>query len=160
MSIVVKRYTFDAAHILPLHKGKCKNLHGHTYQVEVHIKGQVDESTGMIVDFGQISHIVKPIIEGYDHSFIRPILGQDISPSVENLYRLCIKWGWKLKHMDYPQSTAEFIAQQIQDEIIFRWQIEYKLVRLNKGKLWVKVAIWETPTSYARTNWEVLNESE
>ena len=159
MSIVMKRYTFDAAHLLSFHEGKCRNLHGHTYQLEVQIQGPVDSSTGMVIDFGEISQIVKPIIKEYDHSFICPILDQDVSPQVENLYRLCIEWGWKLKHIDYPQSTAEFIAQQIQDEIIFRWQIEPKFVRTGKGKL-CKVTVWETPNSFASTSWWVLNESK
>lgn len=162
MSIVVKRYIFDAAHLLPLHAGKCKNLHGHTYQVEVHIKGQVNGSTGMIVDFGQISEVVKPIIKEYDHSLILGTWGLVEDGTVtSDLFDLAKKNRWGVTHIPYPHTTAEFIAKKIRDDIIFYWPTPSNIVGMSeRKKLWVKVAIWETPTSYARTNWEVLNESE
>lgn len=63
-----KVYTFDAAHQLPGHKGKCRNLHGHTYQVEVSIKGMTNPETGMLMDYDELDRIMKPIIEAMDHS--------------------------------------------------------------------------------------------
>ena len=41
---------FDAAHSLPGYQGKCANLHGHTYMVEVVIEGAIGEN-GFVMDF-------------------------------------------------------------------------------------------------------------
>lgn len=67
MITVTKIFTFDSAHHLPFHKGKCKNLHGHTYKLEVTVCGRPDEN-GMLIDFGDLKKIVsEKIIEKYDH---------------------------------------------------------------------------------------------
>lgn len=67
MITVTKIFTFDAAHHLPFHKGKCKNLHGHTYKLEVTVGGELDEN-GLVIDFGDLKKIVSEnIIEKYDH---------------------------------------------------------------------------------------------
>lgn len=57
--------TFAAAHRLMNHPGKCRNIHGHNYHVEVVIAGPVDE-TGMVVEFDH----VKKIIDAFDHTLI------------------------------------------------------------------------------------------
>lgn len=67
-----KTFTFDSCHHLPFHQGKCKNLHGHTYTLEVTIEGSlVREETpeyGMITDFANLKDIVKRIVvDKYDH---------------------------------------------------------------------------------------------
>ena len=61
---IKKELTFDAAHFLPDHEGHCKNLHGHSYKVEVWIKGYTLNDMGMLIDFGEL----KSIIDLYDHS--------------------------------------------------------------------------------------------
>ena len=50
---VFREFTFEAAHRLPnVAPGhKCARLHGHSFRVEVHVAGEVDESTGMLIDF-------------------------------------------------------------------------------------------------------------
>jgi len=65
--LVVKQFTFDAAHYLPEHPGKCRNLHGHTYKLEVGVEGFVDLKTGMVIDFGDLKEFVNPIVEKLDH---------------------------------------------------------------------------------------------
>ena len=57
---------FDAAHHLDNYEGPCKNLHGHTYKVELWVRGttkQLDKS-GILFDFGNL----KQIIQKYDHA--------------------------------------------------------------------------------------------
>ena len=44
---------FDAAHSLPGYQGKCANLHGHTYQVEIVVEGDVGDD-GFVMDFYQL----------------------------------------------------------------------------------------------------------
>jgi 6-pyruvoyltetrahydropterin/6-carboxytetrahydropterin synthase len=75
---VGKRFTFDAAHQLPLHDGKCRNLHGHTYRVEVTASGTlIDEGSksGMVIDFGDIKQVwdehIKPVV---DHQYLNTTL--------------------------------------------------------------------------------------
>ena len=72
--IVGRAIEFDMAHRLPLHKGKCKSLHGHRYQVEVSLKGIIqsgstNERAGMVVDYGEIKSVLCSVIfEPFDHS--------------------------------------------------------------------------------------------
>ncbi len=56
-------------HRLPFHKGLCKNIHGHSYKMNVEITGGLDKN-GMVIDFFDLNRIVKPIIEKYDHAFL------------------------------------------------------------------------------------------
>ena len=51
MTTVTKTVKFDAAHILANHKGLCKNLHGHTYRVDVSAAMSDDEHGDMVIDF-------------------------------------------------------------------------------------------------------------
>ncbi|PNX49224.1 MAG: 6-carboxytetrahydropterin synthase QueD [Thermoplasmata archaeon M11B2D] len=62
-----REFYFDAAHYIPKYKGKCENLHGHTYKLEVVIEGGIQED-GMVVDFVQMKEIVETaVIEKLDH---------------------------------------------------------------------------------------------
>lgn len=63
-------FSFDAAHRLSFHKGKCKNIHGHTYKLKVFIKGKKNEK-GIIKDFKDIENIIKEkIIDELDHKLL------------------------------------------------------------------------------------------
>jgi len=68
---ITKIFTFDAAHRLPNHKGLCKNLHGHTYKLEVTVSGVVKQSgpaKGMIMDFTVLKMIIQQkVLDLYDH---------------------------------------------------------------------------------------------
>lgn len=71
---VTKTFTFDAAHQLPWHEGKCRHLHGHTYRLEVTVVGPLSED-GIVMDFGDISRVVRSsIIERYDHTFLNDFI--------------------------------------------------------------------------------------
>ena len=74
-----KLFTFEAAHQLPKHSGKCARLHGHSYRLEVTVVGDIikeeGSSEGMVVDFADLSKIVeKEIIEQWDHQFLNDLL--------------------------------------------------------------------------------------
>ncbi len=67
---VTKAFTFDAAHQLPWHPGKCRHLHGHTYRLEVTVAGPITEN-GVVIDFDDLSASVKESIVGrFDHQFL------------------------------------------------------------------------------------------
>ncbi len=90
---------FDSAHNLIHYKGKCEKLHGHTYKLDVTVKGTTD-SEDMVLDFVDFKRIVKEnVINILDHNYLNDILKQ---PSTENL----ALWIWnkltdKLKYDNY-----------------------------------------------------------
>lgn len=69
MTTVTKTVRFDAAHILTNHAGLCRNLHGHTYRVDVSVAA--DDVADMVIDFKDLKKIANEVIcERFDHSFI------------------------------------------------------------------------------------------
>ena len=90
---ITKQFKFEAAHSLPNHDGKCKNLHGHSYLLEVTVSGEKHTSgskEGMIIDFGDMSKIVEDnIISKWDHQFLNDIL--PFTTTAENLAEECFK---------------------------------------------------------------------
>ena len=84
---ISKEFTFDSAHKLEWHEGKCKNLHGHTFKLEVVIKGKVDKN-GIIIDFKDFKKIVnEKVIELLDHEYLNEVVE---NPTAENL----VVWIW------------------------------------------------------------------
>lgn len=87
---ITKIFTFDSAHSLPGHKGKCAQIHGHTYRLEVTVsrkKSNLDlngSSDGMVMDFGDLKEIVNTqIINKVDHKMLNDVY--DFRTTSENL---------------------------------------------------------------------------
>ena len=79
---------FGAAHQLRNYKGKCENLHGHNWKIEVYVKGENLDENGLLVDFKVIKDKTKEIIEELDHKFLNELeCFRDINPSSENIAR-------------------------------------------------------------------------
>ena len=71
MITVTKTIKFDAAHVLTNHQGLCKNLHGHTYRVDVSVAETAGEENDMVIDFKDLKRIAaETICEKFDHAFI------------------------------------------------------------------------------------------
>ena len=80
---ITKKFTFDSAHFLPNYVGKCKQMHGHTYILEVSIEGKINPDTGMVIDFHQIQYVVQSkVISVLDHRLINDIIP---NPTAENI---------------------------------------------------------------------------
>lgn len=80
---VTKIFTFDSAHNLMNYEGKCKRLHGHTYKLEVTVKGYPDYR-GLVIDFGDLKLIVnEEIVEKLDHQYLNDVL--DFNTTCENM---------------------------------------------------------------------------
>lgn len=78
--------SFAAGHALRNYKGKCENVHGHNYRVEVTVQGAQLNDIGLLVDFLEVKRIVRGIIERLDHHFINDLAPFDVlNPSAENL---------------------------------------------------------------------------
>jgi 6-pyruvoyltetrahydropterin/6-carboxytetrahydropterin synthase len=71
---VTRSFTFDSAHQLPWHPGKCRQLHGHTYRLEVSVEGPVGEQ-GIVCDFSDLEELVRrEVVDRYDHRYLNDIM--------------------------------------------------------------------------------------
>ena len=71
MITVTKTVKFDAAHILSDHEGLCKNLHGHTYRVDISVSQPEGDERDMVIDFKDLKRIAtETICDRFDHAFI------------------------------------------------------------------------------------------
>ncbi len=102
MTFITRRAHFNAAHRLHNPEkseewnqqiyGKCnsKNWHGHNYELEVTVAGEIDEETGYIIDIGRLKEIIeRRIVEKCDHKNLNLDVDflQDTIPSTENLVK-------------------------------------------------------------------------
>jgi 6-pyruvoyltetrahydropterin/6-carboxytetrahydropterin synthase len=88
---LVHEFRFEAAHRLPkVPPGhKCARLHGHSFKVEVAIRGPVDEATGWLVDFADMERAWAPLHEQLDHRYLNEVPGLE-NPTSEVIAR----WIW------------------------------------------------------------------
>jgi len=65
---ITKKLVFDSAHYITDHDGKCKNLHGGRYDIEIRIKDRIDPMTGFVIDYSLIKNVTKSlVINKFDH---------------------------------------------------------------------------------------------
>ena len=83
---VTVQQTFAAGHALRNYRGKCENVHGHNYRVEVKVQGEQLDSIGLLVDFVELKRVMKGVIDYLDHQFINDLAPFDkLNPSAENI---------------------------------------------------------------------------
>ena len=116
--VMIER-NFSSAHQLRGYKGKCENLHGHNYKIEIFARGRELDHIGLLVDFGDLKMAADDIVSYLDHRNINelPPFDAELNPSAENLARYIL----------------ERVAARVGDE---RVQV-------------YKVRCYETPTSVA-----------
>jgi 6-pyruvoyltetrahydropterin/6-carboxytetrahydropterin synthase len=85
---IFKVFTIEAAHRLPnVPEGhKCARLHGHSFRIELHLSGEIDEHTGWLIDFAEVKAAFKPIYDRLDHHYRTDIEGLE-NPTSEVLAR-------------------------------------------------------------------------
>jgi 6-pyruvoyltetrahydropterin/6-carboxytetrahydropterin synthase len=67
-------FTFEAAHRLAWHSGKCRNLHGHSYRLDVSVEGPLD-TNGVVLDFDVLQDVVRSnVIDAWDHRDLNEVL--------------------------------------------------------------------------------------
>ena len=77
---------FAAAHQLRGYKGKCENLHGHNWRVQVVVNAEKLNEAGLAIDFHELRKITEEFISSIDHMFLNEIFPfTEISPSSENI---------------------------------------------------------------------------
>jgi 6-pyruvoyltetrahydropterin/6-carboxytetrahydropterin synthase len=140
MPQIGKHFTFEAAHRLQNHNGKCRNLHGHSYKVEVSVTGEMLQTSGpeegMLIDFGVLSEWWKAQDAVLDHTTILEE-GDPLIPALAAVG----KEGTRLTIMPWPP-TAEHLAEWLRADL-WTW--------LNKqvGNFIVSVTVYETAKSWA-----------
>ena len=89
---IYKQVTFEAAHRLPnVPPGhKCARLHGHSFEVTVHVQGPLSAYAGWVMDYADLKASVKPVIEELDHFYLNDIAGLE-NPTSEVIAR----WIWR-----------------------------------------------------------------
>lgn len=86
--------SFDSAHFLSGYGGKCRNLHGHRWKLEVTVSSeelaQEGQIRGMIVDFGELKKDVKDLADEFDHCLIieRGTLKEKTMEALEEEFRI------------------------------------------------------------------------
>jgi 6-pyruvoyltetrahydropterin/6-carboxytetrahydropterin synthase len=85
-------FQVEAAHFLPnVPEGhKCSRMHGHSFRIEVHVSGAVEEESGWVMDFADLRSAFQPLYDQLDHHCLNDIAGLD-NPTSENLAR----WIWR-----------------------------------------------------------------
>ena len=113
--------TFSAGHALRGYKGKCENVHGHNYRVQVTLEGPQLDGIGLLVDFTQLKEVMRCVIKRLDHQFINELTPfTTVNPSAENM------------------------AKYFYDEV------SGQLRDLPAGARVTDVVIWETDTAMAK----------
>ena len=131
MTTVTKTVKFDAAHVLTDHQGLCRNLHGHTYRVDVSVATEADGD--MVIDFKELKGVLTEVVSGrFDHSFI-----YNTGSAVESEIAAVVeKHGMRTVAIPF-RSTVENLARMFYNEL--------------KGRIpgLSAVKVWETADNVA-----------
>ncbi len=105
---LVKSFDFEAAHWLPsFPEGhKCRRMHGHSFRVEVIVAGDVPESKGYLIDYGEIKAAIEPVREALDHRLLNEIVGLE-NPTSE----VIAGWVWRKLKPTLPM-LAEVVVHE------------------------------------------------
>lgn len=137
---IAKSFHWEMGHRLIHHNGSCRNMHGHSYRLEVELEGDVDPVTGMVLDFQEISRMVKPVVAELDHAFL--CFNQDTG-----LITFLEQHGMKKVVVDF-ESTSENICR------FFLAKISPALAG-RKNLRRVRVTVQETASSRATMELEL-----
>ena len=90
--VMIER-NFSSAHQLRGYKGKCENLHGHNYKIEIYARGSELDNIGLLVDFGELKEAADEVVGYLDHRNINelPPFDEELNPSAENLARYILE---------------------------------------------------------------------
>ncbi len=137
---LTKIFHFETGHALAGYDGKCKNVHGHSYRLEVTVQGiPIDDPShvkyGMVIDFGDLKKIVKKeVVDVYDHALLLNKNGgyRDIGEYLKEK-------GHRILLVDF-QPTGEMMLFDIAERIKAKLPGNIRLFSLK---------LYETGTSYA-----------
>lgn len=137
---ITKQFTFEMAHALYGYDGKCKNIHGHSYKLDVCVIGlPIDDTNnpkyGMVIDFGDLKHIVKSeVVDIMDHATML-----NVDTAHKELADYLKAKGHKIVEVNYQPSSENMV-------IDFAKRITSKLP---KGLKLHSLKLRETETAFA-----------
>lgn len=112
---------FSSAHQLRGYKGKCENLHGHNYKVEIYARGAELNNIGLLIDFGDLKKAANEIVAYLDHRNLNelPPFDEELNPSAENIARYLVEYlnsrigddrvkVYKVRCYETPSSVATY----------------------------------------------------
>jgi 6-pyruvoyltetrahydropterin/6-carboxytetrahydropterin synthase len=83
--VMIER-NFSSAHQLRGYRGKCENLHGHNYRIEIYARGRELDNIGLLIDFVELKSAADEVVQYLDHQNINELPPFDeLQPSAENL---------------------------------------------------------------------------
>jgi 6-pyruvoyltetrahydropterin/6-carboxytetrahydropterin synthase len=99
MHTLAKRFRIDAAHFLPMVPAghKCRRLHGHSFEVEISVRGEIDPELGWLMDYGDLSRAVHAVLDPLDHALLNAVPGLE-NPTSERM----AAWIWERLCPDLP----------------------------------------------------------
>ena len=139
---ITKQFSFETGHALYGYDGKCKNVHGHSYRLDVTVIGvPISDNTnvkfGMVIDFGDLKKIVKEeIVNVFDHATVF----NKNTPHIELAKELEDR-GHNVLLVDY-QPTSEMMVIDFADKIKKRLPENRKLHSLKLQETTTSVAEW------------------
>ena len=126
MVTVTKTIKFDAAHVLTNHEGLCKNLHGHTYRVDVSVTQAEGDASDMVIDFKDLKRIASEVIcERFDHAFVY----NTESEGEREIAAVVKRYGMRTVAIPF-RSTAENLAK------LFYGELKARIPGLSAVKVW------------------------
>lgn len=169
-NVIEKEFDFSYAHILPNHKGKCRNLHGHNCKLIVGVSGSITTQDalpeyGMVEDFSTIKGIVKSlVVDVLDHKFLAqgdewPL---DVIRLVDGLKQMFNEVDLPSRHeLKLSQIADRILSQNIPTQIVLvgvpttaemMAALTFDILHRTLSRMGVRmeyVKWWETPTSMA-----------
>ncbi len=130
MKVISRTEYFEAAHLLPNHEGKCKNLHGHSYMFKATIASDNEREFGMILDYAYLKDAMKQVMP--DHMYLH--FKDDVIS--EDIVKVLDKYG--LKYMTFESATsAENMAPELKDmlEEYIQTELGFKDVKVTEVEL-------------------------
>ncbi len=112
-----RSYRFEAAHHLPRAPvdHPCRRVHGHSYEVELHIAGELDERVGWVMDFADIDAAFAPLRDELDHRLLNDIDGLE-NPTSERL----AQWLWQRLDQVLPGLEAVVVRETPRSACVYR----------------------------------------
>lgn len=111
---VRRRFTFEAAHELPNHPGKCRKLHGHSYVLTVTVDRPVDPHSGMGIDFGDLKRIVRrEVVDVLDHTYVNDRID---NPTAE----VVAVWIWRTLENELPGLVEVELHETENCSVVYR----------------------------------------
>jgi len=90
--VMIER-NFSSAHQLRGYKGKCENLHGHNYKLEIYARGNELNNIGLLVDFVELKQAADDLVAYVDHQNLNELepFVEEQNPSAENVARFFLE---------------------------------------------------------------------